>query len=134
LALSRGFAPPSAEDAVPYTHPAEIALVRFLIHYPQVVADAAADLEPHRLTFAAQDLASLFNAFYRDCRVLPSDHVQLDVSTVRSRLLLVAATRAVIAHVLGLIGVSAPDRMDRVDEAAERAKGDELGVASDAVV
>ena len=86
---------------------------------PQVVADAATDLEPHRLTFAAQELASLFNAFYRDCRVLPSDHVPLDTATVRSRLLLVAATRAVLAHVLSLIGVSAPDRMDRSDEPTE---------------
>ena len=105
--------------SAPYTHAGEIALVRFLIRYPQIVADAAADLEPHRLTFAAQELASLFNAFYRDCRVLPSDHVPLDTVTVRSRLLLVAATRAVLAHLLGLIGVSAPDRMDRPEEAAE---------------
>ena len=119
VASSRGIDPPTGADAAPYSHPGEIALVRFLIHYPQVVADAAADLEPHRLTFAAQELASLFNAFYRDCRVLPSDHVPLDTATVRSRLLLVAATRAVLAHVLSLIGVSAPDRMDRSDEPTE---------------
>ena len=119
MASSRGISAPTAADAAPYTHPGEIALVRFLIHYPQIVADAAADLEPHRLTFAAQELASLFNAFYRDCRVLPSDHVPLDTATVRSRLLLVAATRAVLAHVLGMIGVSAPDRMDRSDEPTE---------------
>lgn len=119
VASSRGIDPPTGADAAPYSHPGEIALVRFLIHYPQVVADAATDLEPHRLTFAAQELASLFNAFYRDCRVLPSDHVPLDTSTVRSRLLLVAATRAVLAHVLSLIGVSAPDRMDRSDEPTE---------------
>ncbi len=119
VASSRGIDPPTGADAAPYSHPGEIALVRFLIHYPQVVADAATDLEPHRLTFAAQELASLFNAFYRDCRVLPSDHVPLDTATVRSRLLLVAATRAVLAHVLSLIGVSAPDRMDRSDEPTE---------------
>ena len=119
MATSRGIAAPTAADAAPYTHAGEIALVRFLIHYPQVVADAAADLEPHRLTFAAQELASLFNAFYRDCRVLPSDNVPLDTATVRSRLLLVAATRAVLAHVLGLIGVAAPDRMDRSEDPAE---------------
>ncbi len=119
VASSRGIDPPTGADAAPYSHPGEIALVRFLIHYPQVVADAATDLEPHRLTFAAQELASLFNAFYRDCRVLPSDHVPLDTATVRSRLLLVAATRAVLAHVLSLIGVSAQDRMDRSDEPTE---------------
>jgi arginyl-tRNA synthetase len=118
LASSRGIGAPTSADAVPYTHPGELALVRFLIHYPQIVADASADLEPHRLTFAAQELASLFNAFYRDCRVLPSENVPLDTATIRARLLLVAATRAVLAHVLGLIGVSAPDRMDRSDESS----------------
>lgn len=118
LAESRGIAPPTAADAAPCAHPGEAALALFLIRYPEIVADAATNLEPHRLTFAAQELASLFNAFYRDCRVLPSDQVPLDTAIVRSRLLLVAATRAVLRHVLGLIGVSAPDRMDRDEDAA----------------
>ncbi len=119
MATDRGIAPSTSADAAPYGHPAEVALVRALIQYPEIVADAAANLEPHRLTFAAQELASLFNGFYRDCRVLPSDRVAVDVGTVRSRLLLVAATRAVLAHLLGLIGVSAPDRMDRLDADGE---------------
>jgi arginyl-tRNA synthetase len=115
LAEERGVAHLTVDGPPSYSHPAEIALVRALIRYPEVVADAATNLEPHRLTFLAQEVASLLNAFYRDCRVLPSDRQPVEDAVIAARLTLVAATRAVLAHVLGLIGVSAPERMDRLD-------------------
>ena len=62
-----------------------------------------------RLAFYAQELAATFHAFYRDCRVVSSDPADADLS--RARLRLVAATKAVFARVLALIGVSAPESM-----------------------
>jgi arginyl-tRNA synthetase len=99
-------------------HPAEIALARTLMRYPEIVYDAASQMEPHRLTYFAQELASIFNAFYRDCRVLPSERNPNDppLEVSQSRLHLVAASKQVLGNVLRLIGVSAPERMARVEE------------------
>ncbi len=101
-------------------HPSELALAKLLLRYPEVIADAAAQLEPHRLTFLAQELAGTFNAFYRDCRVLPSERTPGDPppEISASRLILVAAAKQVLANVLGLIGVSAPEKMARLEEEA----------------
>ncbi len=102
-------------------HPSELALARLLLRYPEVIYDAAAQLEPHRLTYFAQELAGVFNGpFYRDCRVLPSDRSPGDPprEVSESRLKLVAATKQVLANLLGLIGVSAPERMERLEEEA----------------
>ena len=102
-------------------HPSELALARLLLRYPELIYDAAAQLEPHRLTYFAQELAGVFNGpFYRDCRVLPSDRSPGDPprEVSESRLKLVAATKQVLANLLGLIGVSAPERMERLEEEA----------------
>ena len=66
-------------------------------------------LAPHHLTYYAQDLASDFHAFYRDCRVLSSDPA--DAELTRARLKLVRATKGVLARVLDLMGMSAPESM-----------------------
>jgi arginyl-tRNA synthetase len=119
LARQRGLAAGElAPGPIVLEHPSERALARFLLRYPELVHDAAAQREPHRLTFYAQELAAVFNAFYRDCRVLPSernpDDPPREVSL--SRLRLVAAAKQVLLNVLGLIGVSAPEHMARLDE------------------
>ena len=64
-------------------------------------------LAPHRLAFFAQELAGLFHAFYRDCRVLDADDRPLS----HARLQLVHAARLVLARCLHLMGMSAPDHM-----------------------
>ena len=99
-------------------HPSELALARALLRYPELLHDAATQLEPHRLTYFAQELASVFNAFYRDCRVLPSDRTPEDPprQVSESRLLLVAAAKQVLANTLAILGVSAPERMARLEE------------------
>ncbi len=121
-AEQRGISPQAwglgAPDVAVLQHPAELALARFLLRYPEVIYDAAAQLEPHRLTFFAQELARIFNAFYRDCRVLPSERSPHDppLPVSAARLRLVAAAQQVLAHVLGVIGVTAPRHMARVEE------------------
>jgi arginyl-tRNA synthetase len=90
-------------------HPSEMALIRKLLLFPEVVESAAATLAPHQLTFYVQDLAGTFSAFYRDCPVLPPRNP--DAALANARLKLVAATKAVLAGGLDLIGVTAPERM-----------------------
>jgi arginyl-tRNA synthetase len=87
-------------------HPAEQALIRHLMRLPETIDDAAAHRETHELPRYAMEAATLFNQFYRDCRVLTDD-----APLSAARLALVRATRQVLANCLGLIGVSAPDSM-----------------------
>ncbi len=88
------------------TEEAELALVRRLADFPEEVAGAALARAPHRLTRYAVELATAFHKFYDTCRVLTDDE-RLRLA----RLALVDATRVVLANALGLLGVSAPDRM-----------------------
>jgi len=90
-------------------HPAELALLRKMAELAEVIEKAALQLATHHLAFYAQELATSFHAFYRDCRVISSDPAEVRLSCARLRL--VAATKAVFARVLGLMGVSAPESM-----------------------
>ncbi len=85
---------------------AELALLRVLSRLPEVVDEVARTLEPHHLPYYAQELATAFHAFYKQCRVL-TDDTQL----TQARLSLVNAAKVVLARTLGLMGVPAPDHM-----------------------
>jgi arginyl-tRNA synthetase len=91
------------------THPAELALIRRMLALEEIIEMAATKLTPHHLTYYAQDLASDFHAFYHDCRVLSSNPA--DAELTQARLKLVRAAKVVLARVLGLMGVSAPEKM-----------------------
>ncbi len=86
---------------------AELTLMRKLAEWPEVVEVAARQLAPHKLTRYAEDLAQTFHQFYTVCRVVDPDNAELTAA----RLYAVDATRIALATVLGLIGVSAPERM-----------------------
>ena len=88
----------------------EGALLRALAEFPRVVSRAAELREPHRVARYLEDTAAAFHKFYDVCHVLPKgDEETTDLH--RARLVLVAATRQVIANGLALLGVSAPERM-----------------------
>ena len=87
-------------------HPAELALARRLAELPRVVKGVAEHLAPHRLAKYARDVASDFHQFYTECKILVDDP-DLRVA----RLSLCVATKTVLAEVLELIGVSAPESM-----------------------
>jgi arginyl-tRNA synthetase len=88
----------------------EGALLRALAGYPRVVARAAELREPHRVARYLEDTAAAFHKFYDVAHVLPKgDEEPTDLH--RARLMLVSATRQVLANGLGLLGVSAPERM-----------------------
>ncbi|MCC7355979.1 MAG: arginine--tRNA ligase [Anaerolineae bacterium] len=100
---------PAEGDVRLLTHPAEMALVRKMLDLQEVVEQAVTKLAPHHLSHYAQDLAATFHAFYRDCRVVSSEPG--DRPLMLARLRLVAATQIVLARALGLMGMTAPERM-----------------------
>lgn len=93
-------------DLSPLAHESELALMRKMADYSDLVAGAARDRAPFRLTHYAQELAGLFHSFYGNCHVLGEEE-----SVEKARLALVDSTRIVLALSLDLLGVSAPERM-----------------------
>jgi len=84
----------------------ELTLIRRLILLPEIVERVAVNLEPHHLPYYAQDLATVFHSFYKQCRVVSEDE-----ALTKSRLKLVKASQIVLAKVLRLMGMSAPEMM-----------------------
>jgi arginyl-tRNA synthetase len=108
VGLSRG-APADFNPGL-LRHEKENELLKALGQYPAVVASAAELREPHRVARYLEELAGAYHRFYDQCRVLPvGDEPITDLQ--RARLWLNDATRTVIANGLGLLGVSAPERM-----------------------
>jgi arginyl-tRNA synthetase len=90
--------------------PYEAALLTGLGEFPRVVATAAELRAPHRLARYLEDLAGTYHRWYDNCRIIPQgDDAITDVN--RTRAWLNEATRIVLANGLGLLGVSAPERM-----------------------
>jgi len=89
-------------------HPRELELIRCLEELPEVVADAAVDRAPTKVTTWVRRLASCFHGFYHDCPILADD---VDPSLAQARLWLVEGARIGLAIGLGLLGVSAPEAM-----------------------
>jgi arginyl-tRNA synthetase len=86
--------------------PAERALIKRLLEFPNEAGAAAARRAPHRLAAYATATAADFHAFYRDCQVLGAAG-----GLEQARLAICVAAKRVIARTLGLLGVGAPDRM-----------------------
>lgn len=108
-AADLGLAPDTAHLEL-LTHDKEGVLIRTLGEFPRVLAAAAALREPHRVCRYLEDLAGDYHRFYDACRVLPQGDEQAS-DLHRARLALCEATRQVIANGLGILGVSAPERM-----------------------
>ena len=111
-------------------HPDELSLLGQLGTFPRVVGEAASEHAPHRVVFFLQELAQAFQSYYTRLRnekdpILPaaSDLVagwesSWDREKTEARLLWVDAIRTVYAAGLGLLGISAPERMVRPDDVA----------------
>jgi arginyl-tRNA synthetase len=84
----------------------EWALIQTLGELPEVISAAGLRREPHRLCAYAREVAEAFHLFYAHCRVLTDD-----AGLTSARLAAVEAVRTVLRCTLGLLGVSAPDRM-----------------------
>jgi arginyl-tRNA synthetase len=107
---------PRREDFEPglLTHEREGDLLRAIGEFPKIVATAAELREPHRISRYLEDLAGVLHRFYEKCRVLPrAEQTEDDPSPelTNARLWLIEAARVVLANGLGLLGVTAPERM-----------------------
>jgi arginyl-tRNA synthetase len=107
VAAGRGLAPETGAPG-PLGDPAEVALVRQLAAFPEVVRGAALAREPHRVPAYLIETAAEFHRFYHACRVIGDD-----AALARHRLRIAAATQRVLRNGLALMGVSAPDRLER---------------------
>ncbi len=96
----------SSIDTSRLTAPEEMKLMQVLAEFPVVVSQAAAALEPHRISYYLTELASLLHSYYTKYRFIEDD---MDLG--RARLLLAQALRNVFVTGLDLLGVSAPEKM-----------------------
>ena len=94
-------------DVALLTHPTELALIREMLRLREVITHAAETLGPHTLSYYAQELASAFHAFYRDCKVVMPEEPNMTAA----RLKLVKAAKISLANTLRLMGMSTPERM-----------------------
>jgi arginyl-tRNA synthetase len=99
-------APLAEVDLSLLDHERELELIRCLEELPEVVADAAVDRAPTKVTTWVRRLAACFHGFYHDCPILADD---VDPALAQARLWLVEATRIGLGIGLGLLGVSAPE-------------------------
>ena len=84
----------------------ELALIKKLLEFPDIVSKAAKFLEPHRIPNYLQDLAATFHRFYHHHRVVTEDK-----ALTEARLILIKCTKIVLANAFKLLGISAPERM-----------------------
>ena len=94
--------------------PSEAALLLKLAEFPELLAGAAEHLSPHDLTFYLRYLAASFHSYYAAERFLVDD-----AELTRARLALLVATRQVVRNALSVLGVGAPERMDREIESKD---------------
>jgi len=99
VAVEAGDRPPLEES--------EKVLVKRLLEFPEEVRVAADRRAPHRICAYATAVAADFHAFYRDCQVVGAEGPGVEAA----RLALCLATKQTIASALGLLGISAPERM-----------------------
>jgi arginyl-tRNA synthetase len=94
--------------------PTEAALMLALADYPAMLSRAASGLAPHDVTFYARALAAAFHSYYAAERFLVDDP-----ALARARMALLAATAQVLKNALAVLGVAAPERMERAEPGTE---------------
>ena len=107
-AAEQGIAVPGLTDVdtSPLVEPADLALIKRLLQFAELVRGATRAREPHRIAYWLQELASEFHAWYKNHRV-----IQEDLRLMHARLALCATVATVIRNGLDLLGVSAPESM-----------------------
>jgi arginyl-tRNA synthetase len=108
FAEERGYAVPAYGQVDPnlLNLPEEIQLIKVITRFPELVEGAALNLEPHRLTFYLNDLAATFHSYYNKHKVISDDD-----GLSLARIFLVKSVRTVVKNTLGLLGVTAPEKM-----------------------
>ncbi len=96
----------SGVDLTLLKEPEELALLKAMGGWPELVKSAAIDLEPHRVVFYMQDLAAQFHSYYNKHRIISDDH-----ELSKARLWLAEGLKIILRNGLHLIGVGAPESM-----------------------
>jgi arginyl-tRNA synthetase len=110
-AADMGIATPDVVDLSLLTDPREAELLLALAEFPRIVATAAELREPHRVArYLEEQVAKSAQRFWDECQVLPKGDEEVTALT-HARLMLWRANRVVLENGLGLLGVSAPERM-----------------------
>jgi len=105
LAQQRGIDFSDGDVSLLTTEP-ELTLIRKTLLLPEIVEVVAGIMEPHHLAYYAQDLATVFHSFYKQCRVVSQNE-----ALTKARLKLVQAAKIVLAKTLHLMGMTAPESM-----------------------
>jgi arginyl-tRNA synthetase len=105
LAQEKGIDYGDGDTSLLTTEP-ELTLIRKMLLLPELMETIVTTLEPHHLTYYAQDLATVFHSFYKQCRVVSENE-----ALTRARLKLVEAAKTVLSRTLHLMGMTAPERM-----------------------
>lgn len=105
LARQRGIDYGDGDVSLLTTEP-ELTLIRKTLLLPEMIELIARTLEPHHLTYYAQDLATVFHSFYKQCRVISQNE-----ALTKARLKLVEAAKIVLSRTLHLMGMTAPEKM-----------------------
>ena len=93
-------------DCALLSNDAEISLIKVLTEFPEVMTTALQNMEPQGIANYLHHISAEFHKFYASCRVITDNH---DLST--ARLNLITAVKIVLGNGLGVLGVSAPERM-----------------------
>lgn len=95
------------------SHSSELALLKKMLKFPEIIADTAKDYQVQRLPQYALDLVTSFHKFYEDCRVIPARNAggSENKNLTQARLSLVEAMRIVLKNILDLMGITAPEKM-----------------------
>lgn len=105
---ARGLERPSMDDLDPslLSLPEELRLATVIAKFPEEIRKAARDMAPHRIAYYAQELSEAFHSFYNVARIIGEEE-----PVRRNRMLLMEAARIALRNALGILGVSAPERM-----------------------
>ena len=96
---------PTADLSV-LKHPEEIALIKVLLHFPEIVQTSAHAFAPHHICEYLRNVAAQFHRFYHDCRIVNSEP-----ALEAARLVLASATKLVLANGCSILGITAPESM-----------------------
>jgi arginyl-tRNA synthetase len=105
-AESQGVDSNTPQDLSPLVEPEELALMKILVEFPDMVESCASSYEPHRLAEYLHELAGVFHKFYHVRRVVTEDK-----RLTAARIALCLATKTVLANGFSILGITAPDKM-----------------------
>ncbi len=111
-ASERGIVPDETADTRCLIHPSEQALIKLLVRFPERVRKAAQLYEPQLLAEYLREVAQAFHAFYHEHRIIGAETPE----HMHARFVLARLTQRVLRNGLAILGIQAPERMERAAE------------------